>query len=127
MDTGKFFKLSVNDPAKAIDFLIANLGLKALQDAVDDLGNTEYLLTDREGNNYTVVKLIFNNILNNNIEYATNIISTSDCLKDYFYLNNSGVNFEGQPEYSEDALTVRIADSWGNKYILMERRNCDDN
>ena len=73
---------------------------------------------------------LFNNILDNNIEYATNIISTSDCLKDYFYLNNSnnsGVNFEGQPEYSEDALTVRIADSWGNKYILMERRNCDDN
>ncbi|CAN5121507.1 hypothetical protein BH09BAC6_BH09BAC6_31010 [soil metagenome] len=125
MDSGKVFKLSVNDPAKAMSFLTANLGFTTLRDNTDDFGNRECLLKDKEGNNYMLAKIIYRNIYNNND--VINIISTSDCLKDYFYLNSSGVKFEGQPEYADDALIVRIVDNWGNKYVLMERRNCDDN
>ena len=126
MDTDRILKLSVHSPDKAIEFLTSKVGFSVLRNEFAVAEPKEIIVRDKEGNNYLISDVRKTRIANDDKMYTPNVILTSDCLKDYFFLSAAGVVFEDTPKYSNDALSIKIVDRWGNRYVLMERRMCND-
>lgn len=126
MDTDRILKLSVYSPDKAIEFLTSKVGFSVLHNEFTITEPKEIIVRDKEGNNYLISDVRKTHIPNDEKMNTSNIILTRDCLKDYFFLSAAGVVFEDTPKYSNDALSIKIVDRWGNRYILMERRMCND-
>jgi hypothetical protein len=126
MNTGSILKLSVHHPQKAIEFLISKLGFMVLQNDHAFGESGEIVVKDRLGNNYLVTDNITDAVTNDDKGNIPNVILTNDCLKDYFMLSAAGVIFKGAPKYADDALTIEITDRCGNRYLLTEQRNCDE-
>ncbi|SEQ79452.1 VOC family protein [Pedobacter rhizosphaerae] len=53
-------------------------------------------------------------------------LQTEDLLKDYCRFKASGINFTQTPVYSEEGLYAEFSDPFGNDYILMEKRNYNE-
>jgi predicted enzyme related to lactoylglutathione lyase len=50
------------------------------------------------------------------------ILSTDDCLNDYYSLKTAGVSFYNEPEYLPIGLGAEFSDPTGNRYLLIEER-----
>jgi hypothetical protein len=54
------------------------------------------------------------------------ILHTEDLLNDYCRFKTSGINFTQTPIYSEEGLYAEFSDPFGYDYILMEKRNYNE-
>lgn len=54
------------------------------------------------------------------------ILNTDDCLNDYHTLKTSGVVFIDEPQYLPIGLAAYFSDTWGNKFLLLEERNYNE-
>ena len=57
------------------------------------------------------------------IEQETIILSTDDCLKDYYMLKQQDLPQLSEPVYTDKGLFIEFCDPSGNRFILMENRD----
>jgi len=53
------------------------------------------------------------------------IIHTADCLKEYLFMKEGGIEFEERPQHLPIGLAAKFKISEGNLYMLLEERNYD--
>ena len=54
------------------------------------------------------------------------IMNTDDCIKTYHQLKTDGVSFSKEPQYMAAGLVAEFTDGYGNRFMLLEERNYDD-
>ena len=118
-----YVDICVREPKKALLFLTQYLGFfnYGTLSEVEKPGRHGFLVRNKWGNNYfiTLQKQVM-------VPNTPLVISTDDCLRDYYRLDKAGVRCEGTPRYTNCGLEVAIADDSGNKYILLEQRDYSD-
>jgi len=120
----KYSTACVNKPAEASRFL--NLYLNFVNYNIDVIGrvnNGEGLLVGNQfGNNY---------LLCSPGETANKLgeaiaINTDNCLRDFHRLKNADIQIVKAPRYTINGLEAVFADNYGNKYVLVEKRDYSD-
>jgi hypothetical protein len=51
------------------------------------------------------------------------IIHTNDCLKEYLFMKEKGIEFDERPQHQPLGLTARFKLADGSQYMLLEERN----
>jgi len=51
------------------------------------------------------------------------VVSTDDCLNDYYHLKLAGIHFNNEPQYTPTGLRADFTDPSGNRCLLIEERN----
>ena len=54
------------------------------------------------------------------------IIHTNDCLKEYLFMKESGIEFDQRPQHLSSGLAARFTLPDGSRYMLLEERNYDE-
>ena len=118
-DTG----LYLNEPKMALDFLVRNLGF-VIQVNTPPQKVDIVKVYDRSQNLYEV--FLQPGINGNSAGKNKLIIDTSDCLQEYRRMELKGILIITKPYYVPEGLAFEISDYWNNRYILMEKRDYND-
>jgi len=120
----KYSTACVNKPAEASRFLNLHLNfVNYNSDKTAQSGNGEGVLVgNKYGNNYL---LCSPSSTGKKAEEAI-IINTDNCLRDFHQLKNAGIQIVHAPKYTTDGLEAVFADNYGNKYMLVEKRDYSD-
>lgn len=54
------------------------------------------------------------------------VLTSDDCLEDYCKLKSRGVVFKNKPVYLTEGLSIEFSDPYGNKFIILEQRNYNE-
>ncbi|MXV17036.1 VOC family protein [Hufsiella ginkgonis] len=120
--TLKYTPVQVKDPESVKDFLLDFFGFIYWRKAFIT-GNLEGIIV---GLNVTDPHRML--LVNGGPGSAgTLIINTDDCLKDYNELLQKGISPGQKPQYTAMGLAVTIEDASGNKYVLLEEREYEEN
>lgn len=115
--------LHLNEPGMALDFLVRNLGF-VIQPHTSPKRADIVKVYDRSLNVYEV----FAHTITNESRAGSNklTIYTSDCLQEYHEMELKGIIIITKPYYAPEGLAFEISDYWNNRYILMEKRDYND-
>lgn len=120
----KYSTACVNKPAEASRFL--NLHLDFINHNISNIAQTgngeDVFVGDKQGNNYL---LCSPSTTAKKTDEAT-IINTDNCLRDLHQLKNAGIQIIQSPKYTAEGLEAIFADNYGNKYVLVEKRDYSD-
>ena len=115
--------LYLNAPKIALDFLVKNLGFVIHGYAVSK--NTDSIkVCDSYGNFHEVFLNTRKN--ENSTRNFKLIITTTDCLQDFYYLGLKGIRIITKPHYVPEGLAFEISDYWNNSYTFLEKRDYTD-
>ena len=107
----------------ALDFLVLNLGF-VIQVNTPPQKVDIVKVYDRSQNLYEV--FLQPGINGNSAGKNKLIIDTSDCLQEYRRMELKGILIITKPYYVPEGLAFEISDYWNNRYILMEKRDYND-
>ena len=118
----KYCVVPVIDTNKGKTFLTRVLGYKHSGPLeINDVLKGELFQDDRFEFNFLMVKI------DEASKYrATVLINTSDCVKRFHELKQSGVKFVKTPQYFSNGLVAEFSDRSGNRFILIEERNYEE-
>jgi hypothetical protein len=120
----KYSTACVNKPAETSRFL--NLHLNFVNhntDAAEQCDSGDgVLIGNKFGNNYL---LCAPSAAAKKSDEAI-IINTDNCLRDFHQLKNAGIQIVKAPKYTTTGLEAVFADNYGNKYVLVEKRDYSD-
>ena len=113
----------VNEPKKVVKFLIKYL------DFFDEAGTKNrsadkhgIAVSNRFGNDYLLVQGSASNAGDLNVDEIVTF-NTDNCLRDYHQLKSAGIKIEQIPRYTTRGLEVIFSDTYGNYYLLLEKRD----
>jgi hypothetical protein len=113
----------VNDPKKVLEFLVKHLGFfDHRRIGKRYVGKQGVLVSNRFGNNYLLVPATASIAANSNSNEPI-IFNTDNCIRDYHQLMNAGIKIEQVPKYRTKGLELVISDNYGNRYLLLEKRD----
>jgi len=120
----KYSTACVNRPAEAYRFLNRHLNFVNYQTETRETGDGSegVLIGNKFGNNY----LLCPPAGRTESAYETIVINTDNCLRDFHQLKNAGIQIEKAPKYTANGLEAIIADNYGNRYLLVEKRDYSD-
>jgi hypothetical protein len=120
----KYSTACVNKPAEASRFLNRHLNFVSYQNEAPGTGDSSegVLIGNKFGNNYLLCPPAGRT---ENLN-ETIIINTDNCLRDFHQLKNAGIQIEKAPKYTANGLEAVIADNYGNRYLLVEKRDYSD-
>ena len=113
----------VNEPKKVVKFLMKYL------DFFDEPGTKSkpadkpgIAVSNRFGNDYLLVQ---GNVSNAGDRNDDEIITfnTDNCLRDYHQLKSAGIKIDQIPRYTNRGLEIIFSDTYGNQYLLLEKRD----
>ena len=120
----KYSTACVNKPAEAYGFLNRHLNFISHDDDVPGLSSSGegLLVSNKFGNNYLLSPAAG---MPENLNEAI-IINTDDCQRDFHQLKTAGIQIGKTPKYTANGLEAAFADNYGNKYVLVEKRDYSD-
>lgn len=115
--------LHLNQPKIALDFLVENLGFVIHEDAVSKNVHS-VKVCDSYGNLHEVFLHTQKN--ESNINNFKLLINTTDCIQDFYRMEQKGISILTKPHYVLDGLEFEISDYCNNRYIFLEKRDYTD-
>ena len=114
----------VDEPKKVLQFLCQHLEFfdhrQIITTHVNDQG---VILGNKLGNNYLFLPRSTSTTSTTDNFNEVIIINTANCLKDYHQLCIAGIKIEQVPKYTTNGLELIISDNYGNRYMLLEKRD----
>jgi len=127
------FMLQVNEPDKVLNFLIKKLGFIVSPSEIQKKNllkaDLKYIrLKNGYGNQYLLAVNDSHALNDKSICNPIIVINTDDCLKEYYNLKTADeISVYSKPKYLPEGLAFEASDKWGNAYILLEKRNYNEN
>jgi hypothetical protein len=113
----------LNEAKLALNFLVEKFGFVVHRYPVSkNLDGVS--VCDSYGNFYKIFSVTRENADDKND--CQRIISTTDCLRDFYNMAPKGLSILNKPHYLPEGLAFEILDPWGNKYTFLEKRNYTD-
>jgi predicted enzyme related to lactoylglutathione lyase len=114
----KYIPIYTDDVEKQLRFFTEKLGLETCGCKNILFGQECTIIRT---NNPAVFLMVIKQTKTNTVT-APIILSTDDCLNDYYSLKTAGVSFYNEPQYSPIGLGAEFSDPTGNRYLLIEER-----
>lgn len=122
MEEKNYLTAYVNEPQKVLKFLVELLGFSDHRhEPKTYVGKEGVTIGNHFGNNYL---LLAGPVLTGPSSKANEaiIINTDNCLRDYQQFKDAGIKIHQTPRYTARGLELIISDNYGNRYLLLERR-----
>jgi predicted enzyme related to lactoylglutathione lyase len=117
----KYLPVYTADFEGQIDFYTQKLGFRVTGKMTFYEGRESTVI---QSDKLNVALLVTNN--DSNSDKSNIIINTADCLNDYHLLRTAGVFFCKSPAYLPAGLAAEFLDPAGNKFMLLEERNYNE-